>query len=77
MPGWVFLTTSSLCFLNLTNFKMYNAVHGWKEGNRLIAYLGASIRREFPQALVCHVGGDQFSLLARKATVLEQIKTSA
>lgn len=61
-------------FLNLTNFKMYNAVHGWKEGNRLIAYLGASIRREFPQALVCHVGGDQFSLLARKATVLEQIK---
>lgn len=48
-------------FINLTNFKMYNAVHGWKEGNRLIAYLGASIRREFPQALVCHVGGDQFS----------------
>lgn len=61
-------------FINLTNFKMYNAVHGWKEGNRLIAYLGASIRREFPQAPVCHVGGDQFSLLARKATVLEQIK---
>lgn len=44
-------------FLNLINFKTYNAVHGWEAGNRLLEKLGVLIRQTFPGAVICHVGG--------------------
>lgn len=60
-------------FLNLVNFKTYNAVHGWEAGNRLLEKLGVLIRQTFPCAIICHVGGDHFSLLADKDSVLEKL----
>lgn len=43
-------------FLNLTNFKMYNAANGRAAGDSLIAHMGRILRREFPQTKACHMG---------------------
>lgn len=60
-------------FFNLTNFKMYNAVNGREAGDSLIAHMGRILRREFPQAKACHMGGDHFEVLAPRKNLIAKL----
>ncbi|MGN8834868.1 EAL domain-containing protein [Allisonella histaminiformans] len=60
-------------FFNLTNFKMYNAVNGRAAGDSLIAHMGRILRREFPQAKACHLGGDHFEVLAPRKNLIARL----
>lgn len=65
-------------YLNLTNFKMYNANHGVKEGDALLRNVASLLHRCFPDTLMCHLSADNFLMFAaregieKKLTALER-----
>ncbi|GAB6039136.1 bifunctional diguanylate cyclase/phosphodiesterase [Fundidesulfovibrio butyratiphilus] len=63
---------SSLIYIDLDNFKVYNDVYGFNQGDKAIL-LTAQLTREavrqagLPQDFIGHVGGDDFLLITAKS----------
>jgi CRP-like cAMP-binding protein len=55
----------ALCYFDLKDFKPFNDIRGWLEGNRALLLFADTLGRhaaEWPGASLCHVGGDDFFL---------------
>ena len=71
----------SLVYIDLDNFKVYNDVYGFKNGDRIILYTAEIIRRAEadygdPEDFIGHVGGDDFILvgdMSRAETLCREI----
>ncbi|MGN0955306.1 EAL domain-containing protein [Dialister sp.] len=64
-------------YFNLTNFKVYNSTHGRQAGDELIHFLADRLRVHFPHALIAHLTGDTFALLAPHQDVSKRIEAVA
>lgn len=64
-------------YVNLTNFKMYNANRGAKAGDVLIRKMAELLRKYFPKSLIAHLAGDNFILLAPKADIERSFRNMA
>lgn len=53
----------ALCFVDIDNLKLVNDWYGHREGDRYIVCVSDAMRKIFPDATVCRIGGDKFLLL--------------
>lgn len=49
-------------YLNLTNFKVYNEMHGIYEGDRMLRKIGQILKGTFPASYITRLSGDNFAL---------------
>ncbi len=56
------LRHSVAIYLNLTNFKVFNAARGVKAGDELLSRLAFILKRHFPHALIAHMVADNFAI---------------
>ncbi|WP_434636825.1 EAL domain-containing protein [Sulfurimonas sp. NW7] len=50
-----------LCYFDLDNFKAFNDVHGFRNGDRIIQLFADIMRKELPKDVFkAHIGGDDF-----------------
>ena len=64
-------------YCNLTNFKVYNSRYGKKQGDELLKMMARALRTYFPKALIAHLTGDTFALLALRKNVISRVKAMA
>ena len=51
-------------FFNITNFHLYNAAHGFRQGDLCLQHIENILQEVFPCQPVLHLGSDNFSVLA-------------
>lgn len=54
-------------YLNLTNFKVYNELHGIYEGDRMLRRIGQMLKSKFPLSYITRLSGDNFALFVPRA----------
>ena len=75
----------ALCYFDLDNFKAFNDVYGFRNGDRVIQLFADTLRKELsPDFFIGHIGGDDFfcgidnddeKSLKRLATLVQKFKT--
>lgn len=67
---------SSYCptYFNLTNFRLYNAMHGRDAGDRCLKRIAAVLQQQFPMALVARLSADGFAVLASREDLLPKVE---
>ena len=67
---------SSYCptYFNLTNFRLYNAIHGLDAGDRCLKKIAAILQRQFPIALIARLSADGFAVLAPREDLLPKVE---
>ena len=75
--GELCLRENVAIYLNLTNFKVFNAAHGVKAGDELLARMASILRKRFPHALIAHMVADNFAIFALREGAEEAIRQSA
>lgn len=68
------LDNYSPVYLNITHFRLYNAIHGLAAGDRLLQQTAALLQQTFPQALMTHLGADSFDVLAPRADLFQKLE---
>nr|WP_317430084.1 diguanylate cyclase [uncultured Mitsuokella sp.] len=58
------MTARAPVYINLTNFKLYNANHSISAGDALLRQLTKCLQHYFPNALMAHLSADNFAVLA-------------
>lgn len=63
---------SSLIYIDLDNFKVYNDVYGFENGDRVILFTADTIKRAVeitggPNDFIGHVGGDDFVIISEQS----------
>lgn len=62
-----------LCYFDLDNFKAFNDVYGFRNGDRIIQLFADILRKELPkQVFKAHIGGDDFFVACEKESFHEQ-----
>ena len=61
-------------YLNITHFRLYNAIHGLAAGDRLLQQAAALLQQTFPQALMTRLSADSFAVLAPRADVFQKLE---
>lgn len=51
-------------YFNVTNFRLYNSIHGMSAGNRCLKRIAVELGRHFPTALITRLSADGFAVLA-------------
>lgn len=64
------LLKSCPVFFNITNFHLYNATHGFRQGDLCLQHIEGILRDVFPDRPVLHLGADNFAALAEKASAI-------
>ncbi len=55
------VTYGALLYLDIIHFKLINELFGLEEGNKLLCYIGESLRRNLPkEAQICRLNADRF-----------------
>ena len=67
------LKTFCPVYLNLTNFKLYNATWGIQAGDNLLRTIGAVLQSHFPTQLLTRLTGDGFVLMAAAQDLEEKL----
>lgn len=67
------LLKSCPVFFNITNFHLYNATHGFRQGDLCLQHIEVILREVFPGRPVLHLGADNFVALADGVDVQERI----
>lgn len=67
------LIQSCSVFFNITNFHLYNAMHGFRQGDLCLQHIEGILLRAFPHKLIVHLGSDNFAVLADAMDVQERI----
>lgn len=60
-------------FFNITNFHLYNATHGFRQGDLCLQHIEGILQDVFPECPVLHLGADNFAVLAEEANVQARI----
>lgn len=61
-------------YLNLTNFKVYNEMHGIYEGDRMLRKIGQLLKGAFPASYITHLSGDNFALFVPRDNLEVKLK---
>lgn len=61
-------------YFNLTNFRLYNSLHGLAAGDRCLKYIASVLQQSFPDALISHLSADGFAVLAMKKDLFQTIE---
>ena len=67
------LLKSCPVFFNITNFHLYNATHGFRQGDLCLQHIEGILRDVFPDRPIVHLGSDNFAVLADAADVQPRI----
>ena len=67
------LLNSCPVFFNITNFHLYNATHGFRQGDLCLQHIEGILQDVFPERPVIHLGADNFAVLAEEANVQARI----
>ena len=67
------LLKSCPVFFNITNFHLYNATHGFRQGDLCLQHIEGILQDVFPECPVLHLGADNFAVLAEEANVQARI----
>ena len=67
------LLKSCPVFFNITNFHLYNATHGFRQGDLCLQHIEGILQDVFPERPVIHLGADNFAVLAEEANVQARI----
>ena len=67
------LLKSCPVFFNITNFHLYNATHGFRQGDLCLQHIEGILQDVFPECPVLHLGADNFAVLAEEANVQTRI----
>lgn len=67
------LLKSCPVFFNITNFHLYNATHGFRQGDLCLQHIEGILQDVFPKRPVLHLGADNFAVLAEEANVQARI----
>lgn len=67
------LLKSCPVFFNITNFHLYNATHGFQQGDLCLQHIEGILQDVFPERPVLHLGADNFAVLAEEANVQARI----
>lgn len=51
-------------YFNISNFKLYNNIHGFENGDKCLVRIGEILRSLFEGDFICHQGADHFLVLA-------------
>lgn len=62
-------------YLNLTNFKLFNEMHGIYEGDRLLKSMAGILKREFGSSFLSRLFGDNFVMFVPRAGLEAKIET--
>ena len=63
-------------FFNITNFHLYNAAHGFRQGDLCLQHIENILQEVFPCQPVVHLGADNFAVLAEAMDVQSRIDTA-
>lgn len=63
-------------FFNITNFHLYNAAHGFRQGDICLQHIENILQEVFPCQPLVHLGSDTFAVLADTADVQVRIDTA-
>jgi putative nucleotidyltransferase with HDIG domain len=58
--------------ISLKNFTQYNKLFGWEMGSKLLCDLAAELHREFGQATIFRIHGDDFIMLFEQVTEVSE-----
>ena len=61
-------------YLNLTNFKVYNEMHGIYEGDRMLRKIGQLLKGAFPASYITRLSGDNFALFVPRDNLEAKLK---
>ena len=61
-------------YLNLTNFKVYNEMHGIYEGDRMLRKIGQLLKGDFPASYITRLSGDNFALFVPRDNLEAKLK---
>ena len=67
------LLKSCPVFFNITNFHLYNATHGFRQGDLCLQHIEGILQDVFPERPVIHLGADNFAVLEEEANVQARI----
>lgn len=67
------LLKSCPVFFNITNFHLYNATHGFRQGDLCLQHIEGILQDVFPERPVIHLGADNFAVLAEEANAQARI----
>ena len=60
-------------YVNVANIKGFNSEFGYAQGDELIRHVAKTLRRAFPDRLVCSISGSQFGVLCYEDEVVPGI----
>lgn len=60
-------------YFNVSNFKSYNRKYGMPAGDSLLRKIAEILHRQFPDALIGHLTGDNFNALLKKENIFEEV----
>ena len=64
-----------LCYFDLDNFKAFNDVYGFRNGDRVIQLFADILRKELPKDVFkAHIGGDDFFIAYKKEDISNEYK---
>lgn len=63
----------SLLYFNIVNFKLYNRVYDFKEGDRVLQYIADTLRETFPERLLARFAEDHFAALVYQQEYEERL----
>lgn len=59
-------TANKLALLNVNGFWNFNHSFGYEVGDQILKTISQRLKRRFTQAVVFHLGGDEFAILSGK-----------
>lgn len=63
-------------YFNLTNFRLYNSLHGLAAGDHCLKHIAAILRQYFPGSLISHFSADGFGILAKREDIFQKIEVT-
>ncbi|WP_158558747.1 EAL domain-containing protein [Mitsuokella sp. AF21-1AC] len=61
-------------YFNITNFKLYNSMHGYQAGDEVLRRMAKVLSQSLPGALIAHLAADSFIALAPAERLTERVE---
>lgn len=61
-------------YFNITNFKVYNSIHGYHGGDEILQHMARLLQETFPGDLAAHLSADSFIVLASSQNVTQKVE---
>lgn len=61
-------------YFNVSNFKLYNEIHGIRRSDQMLLRIGKIIQNAFPDQLTAHIEADHFCVLAFSKDVVPRVE---